>query len=206
MPEEKVRKTNIGIVLLAAGESSRLGRSKQLLSYNNETLLHYCSQAASNSDGNPVVVVLGAQAEVLKKEITGNNVHVTVNANWKEGMASSIRYGINELVRISPSIEGAVLMVCDQPYVTSTLINSLLTAHQKTGKLIVACAYADTFGPPVLFHKTLFPHLLQLKGDVGARSVIGQHSDAVEVIPFPEGTLDIDTEADYDKIRSAVNQ
>jgi molybdenum cofactor cytidylyltransferase len=78
-----------------------------------------------------------------------------------------------------------------------------LTTHRKTRRPIIACSYAETFGPPVLFHKTLFPELLKLNGDVGARSVIQQHAEAVEVIPFPEGALDVDTEADYEKIISA---
>jgi molybdenum cofactor cytidylyltransferase len=203
MEDKKSIEKNIGIVLLAAGESIRLGRPKQLLPYRKQTLLNHCLQIARTSDGNPIVVVLGAQAETIKKEISGNDAQIVVNADWEEGMASSIRCGIKELVRIDPLVEGALLMVCDQPHVTSSLINNLLTTHRKTRRPIIACSYAETFGPPVLFHKTLFPELLKLNGDVGARSVIQQHAEAVEVIPFPEGALDVDTEADYEKIISA---
>ena len=92
-------------------------------------------------------------------------------------------------------------MLCDQPFVTSNLLNELLTAHHNTGKPIVACGYDNTYGPPVFFQRSLFPELLQLKGDVGARGVIRQHPDDVEVIPFPEGTIDVDTEADYARLQ-----
>jgi molybdenum cofactor cytidylyltransferase len=206
MPDNKTNGSNVGIVLLAAGNSSRLGRPKQLLQYGNQTLLRHCLRIANEAEASPVVLVLGAQAETIKKEISGIEAHVVVNDDWEEGMASSIRSGIKKLGEISSSAEGVVLMVCDQPYVTSTLLNNLLTAHQKSGKQIVACAYAGTFGPPALFHKSLFPELLQLNGDVGARNVIKQHADAVEVIPFPEGTFDVDTEADYEKIKGVGKQ
>ena len=197
---------NIGIVLLAAGESSRLGRPKQLLPYGNQTLLRHCLQIASGAEANPIVLVLGAQAEIIKKEIPGFDSQIVINADWEEGMASSIRLGIKKLAEINSAAEGAILMVCDQPYVTSNLLNNLMTAHLKSGKQIVACGYAGTFGPPALFHNSLFPELLQLKGDVGARNVIKQHADAVEVIPFPEGTYDVDTEEDYEKIRGVGKQ
>jgi molybdenum cofactor cytidylyltransferase len=147
-----------------------------------------------------VVVVLGARADELKNEVKESAVHVVVNDQWEEGMASSIRCGVNALNEIHPEIAGAILMVCDQPFVTASLLNDLLTAHRKTGKPVVACSYADTFGPPVFFHHTFFPALLQLKGDTGARGVIQQYANEVEAIPFPQGAIDIDTETDYEQL------
>ncbi|MBD0353367.1 MAG: NTP transferase domain-containing protein, partial [Flavisolibacter sp.] len=78
--------------------------------------------------------------------------------------------------------------------------NDLIAAHQQTGKPIVTCSYENTFGPPTLFHKHLFPELLQLEGDVGARSVIRQHANEVEIVLFPKGSIDVDTGADYEKL------
>ena len=106
---------------------------------------------------------------------------------------------------MSPAVEGVIIMVCDQPFVTSHLLNELIIAHQKTGKPIVASGYENTFGPPVFFHHSLFNELLQLKGDIGARGIIKQHTNEVEVVPFPDGTYDIDTEADYEKVKRTVN-
>lgn len=193
----------IGVILLAAGGSSRLGQPKQLLKYNGQSLLAHSIQAALSSKAQVTVVVLGANASALKEEIKENPVHIVVNTAWQTGMASSIQSGIKEFSDICPSAEGVVLMVCDQPFVTSSIVNDLLEAHVKTGKPIIACSYENTFGPPVFFHASFFPALLQLKGDVGARSLIRQHAGNVEVIPFPEGRFDVDTAADYEKIKAA---
>lgn len=189
---------SIGAILLAAGESSRLGTPKQLLLYKGQTLLQHILKTVIDSNADPVVVVLGAHANIIEKKIDSNAANVIVNDAWREGMASSIQVGIKMLLRVNPSAEGAVLLVCDQPYVTSSLLNELIEAHQNTGNPIITCSYADTFGPPTLFHKSLFPELLQLKGDVGARSILQHHSNKVEAIPFPEGNQDIDTMADYE--------
>jgi molybdenum cofactor cytidylyltransferase len=203
MSAEKNNKPNIGVIILAAGASSRLGRPKQLLLYNDITLLQHTVQAALTSKAQPVVVVLGAAAETMQNEIKRNDVHVVVNAEWKEGMASSIRCGIKAIAETSPAAEGVILLVCDQPFVTASLLNDLIAAYQKTARPVVACSYEATFGPPVFFHHSLFEELLQQKGDIGARGVVRQHADTVEVIPFPEGTFDVDTEADYKRIQSA---
>jgi molybdenum cofactor cytidylyltransferase len=200
MSAEENNKLNFGIILLAAGGSSRLGRPKQQLLYNGQTLLQHSLQVACSSHADPIIVVLGAQADTLKKELGSVTATLIVNAAWQEGMASSIRAGVNALSRIHPVVEGVILMVCDQPYVTAALLNDLILAHQNTGKPIVTCSYADTFGPPTLFHKRMFPELLQITGDVGARSILRQHAGETEVLLFPEGNLDIDTNSDYEKL------
>lgn len=195
--------TSIGIIILAAGASSRLGRPKQLLPYKGKTLLQHAVHTAAVATAKPIIVVLGAVAETVQEEIAEKKVYVVKNSGWQEGMASSIRCGINELAKISPAAEGVILMVCDQPFVSVSILNSLLAAHRKTGKPVVACGYAETFGPPVFFHRSFFKELLQLKGDIGARAVVGQHADAVEVIPFAEGTFDVDTERDFEQLINA---
>ena len=201
---EKGKGKNIGLVLLAAGASVRLGRPKQLLHFRGQSLLKYSIQNALASNAQPVVVVLGANANGLQKETTESGIHVVVNEEWQEGMSSSIRRGIETISELGPEVEGVILMVCDQPYVTTNLLNELITVHEKSGKQIVACSYGDTFGPPAFFHHSLFDELLRLKGDIGARSIVQQHTNMVEVIPFAEGTIDIDTEADYEKIKGKV--
>lgn len=199
-------KKQIGIVLLAAGGSSRLGCLKQSLPYHGQTLLQYSLQQALSSKAKAVIVVLGAHANTLKNDLNPNTVHIVVNTGWQEGMASSIRCGITAIVEIVPAVEGVILMVCDQPHVSASLLNELIRAHETTGKAVVASSYENTFGPPVFLHRTLFEELLQLTGDVGARSIVRHHADSVAVVPFPEGTFDIDTEADYERIKSGNKQ
>ena len=200
----KSQAANIGVVLLAAGKSSRLGSPKQLLSYGGQTLIEHMLDIAGNSKAKPVIVVLGAKADSIGSKIDNNSATLVVNESWQEGMASSIRTGIKNLMQGDPRTAGAILMVCDQPDVTSQLINDLIDAHHQTGKPIITCSYADTFGPPTFFHKSIFPDLLQLKGDVGARSVLQQHVKEVESIAFPTGSRDIDTKADYEELIKGI--
>jgi molybdenum cofactor cytidylyltransferase len=201
MTAEKNKEEQVGIILLAAGGSSRLGKPKQLLLYKGQTLLQNTLSVALTSNAQSVIVVLGANADILQTEITNGKIHVVVNDDWQEGMGSSIRTGVKAITEINPSTEGVILLVCDQPFINSALLNNLITAHQKTGKEIVACTYGNTFGPPVFFHQSLFSELLQLKGDTGARSIVQKHLDNMEAIPFPEGIFDIDTKGDYEKIK-----
>ena len=203
MAMEKTKRNNIGIVLLAAGESSRMGRPKQLLKHGDLTLLQHSIHVAHEADVNTIVVVLGAHADSMNNDFSTKSVFVT-NSNWKEGMASSIQLGIKSLLDRDAETEGAILMVCDQPYVNSLLLNTLIETYKTTGKQIVASGYDNTFGPPVFFHKLFFPELLQLKGDVGAKSVIKKHEGQVEIVLFPEGSIDIDTDVDYQKLLKAT--
>ena len=193
--------TKVAVLLLAAGSSKRLGRPKQVLDYHGAALLTHSLREAMAARVKTVLVVLGAYAAMLKDAIDFGDAGVVVNSKWEEGMGSSIRYGMETLIHQHPEIGGVIIMVCDQPRVSKVVLQNLIIAHQNTRKPIIACGYADTFGPPVFFHKSYFKFLLELKNDVGARSVVRDHPDAVEIIPFPEGNLDIDTEEDYEKLK-----
>ena len=156
---------------------------------------------ANDSEANPVIVVLGANAALLEKEIAEKKVHIVENKEWKEGMASSVRCGLSTLLHIDPSSDAAVIMVCDQPFVSSFLLNELIATQKNTGKPIVTSQYENAIGPPALFHKTIFPQLLELKGDAGARKIIEQRSNDVATVLFVKGNIDIDTEADYKALK-----
>jgi molybdenum cofactor cytidylyltransferase len=192
--------SNTGIIVLAAGASTRLGSPKQLLLHKGKSLLKHAVEEAMNSQAKSVVVVLGANAGILLKEINETRVTLVKNAEWQEGMASSIRAGLNTLIKNSVSAEAVILMVCDQPFVSAAVLNDLISTQQKTGKSIVACNYGEAIGPPALFHQSLFDELIQLEGDVGARKIILQHSGEVATVYFPQGKIDIDTEADYNAL------
>lgn len=192
--------TNCAVIILAAGSSSRLGRPKQLLPYNGKSLLEHAVDTANDSIAEPVIVVLGANAEILEKEIIEKKVHIEENKEWQEGMASSVRYGITALMRIAPAADAAIIMVCDQPFVSPELLNELIAHQKSTGKLIVTSQYENAVGPPALFYKTIFPELLKLKGDAGARKIIEQRKGDIATVSFMKGSIDIDTEADYKTI------
>ena len=157
--------------------------------------------AAISSRLNPIIVVVGAHATLITGEISENNVHVVQNQNWEEGIASSIRCGIQALGKLDPASDATFLMVCDQPHITSSLLNDMLDAQRKTGKPIVAAHYSGIAGTPALFHKKFFPELLSLKGDKGAAKILKQQTDQVALVFFPLGAIDIDTAGDYEMLK-----
>jgi molybdenum cofactor cytidylyltransferase len=191
-----------GIVILAAGASVRLGKPKQLLRYNGRTLLGHAVKEALNSNADAVVVMLGNNASLFKKEMDAKKVHIAVNKGWEEGMASSVRLGLDTLLEVKPYVDAVIFMVCDQPHISSSVLNELISTQQKTTKQIVTCNYGESIGPPALFHKKYFPELMELSGDAGARKIIQQHMNDVATVLFPEGKIDIDTKEDYEALKN----
>ncbi len=199
MEDEITYTNNTGVIILAAGESSRLGSPKQLLVYSGATLLQHSIEAAQLSDAGSVIVVLGANAGLISKELKNTTVKVVINPEWKEGMASTIRCGLQTLVEMNPQVETAIFIVADQPFVTVGLLNNLMDVNRKERSSIVASKYDDTFGTPVLFSNRYFPELLELTGDVGAKSLVRKYLKETAFVHFPKGNIDIDTMEDYQR-------
>lgn len=185
-----------GIIILAAGESGRLGKPKQNLLYQGQTLLQQAINHALNSHCKPVMVILGAYSDIIQPPIQDESITIVHNPDWHEGMASSIRLGVSALQQIS-GVNQALIMLCDQPFVDTTILNSILQTKQASRKGIVACAYNNTLGAPVLFGKQYFPELMELKGHDGAKKLLAVHHDDIAPVLFPLGAVDIDTMDDY---------
>ncbi len=196
--------SKIGVLILAAGASARMGRPKQLLLYRGQTLIRWAVESALASVCRPIVVVVGAQAELVKNELEHLPVLVADNGEWQKGMSSSIRIGIETLVTCGVEMEGAVIMLCDQPFVTTGLVNALIETRRKTGKMIVASEYGETRGVPAFFSRQLFSELTALEGNEGARQVIANHPDVVATVCFAEGVVDVDTPQDYELLQTIV--
>src|SRR5688572_23429555 len=130
----------IGIIVLAAGGSLRLGKPKQLLEYEGKSLLRRSVEAAVEfeSEGENVVVVLGFEADKLAKEVNDLPVSIALNKRWADGMSSSIREGLSTLLETNPGVAAVVVMLCDQPFVNEKTITSLVNTYQSSGKPIVA--------------------------------------------------------------------
>ena len=187
----------IATIILAAGGSTRLGGTpKQLLETDGTTLVRRMASMALSLQTGPVLVVLGARQEQVQAELAGLSVQVVVNPNWQEGLASSLRVGLESLSN-SPSKSFLVLLT-DQPFVTVELLLQLITTQQKTGKGIVACRYGETghLGVPALFALHYKADFTKLSGDVGARKLIQQHLDDCADVSFPLGAIDLDTPQD----------
>ncbi|MCA1579035.1 MAG: nucleotidyltransferase family protein [Acidobacteria bacterium] len=189
--------TNVGSVILAAGSSSRMGRPKQTLEFQGMSLLRRATLAALDARCRPVVVVTGAHAELSRRELDQLDVHEAFNPDWETGIGSSVRAGIERLLSIDADVAGAVLLLCDQPHVTSDVVSSLLAAHHTTAKPVIASAYGESFGVPALFSRTLFTELTQLTGSSGAKEIIKRHAAEAHFLPFPDGEVDVDTPDDF---------
>jgi molybdenum cofactor cytidylyltransferase len=161
--------------------------------HSGKTLIQHSVDEALGSLADEVIVIVKPDVQELK----GEGTIVVVNEGWEEGMASSVRCGLNA---ISEKTKQVILMMCDQPFVNAALLDSLVKVQAETEKKIIACSFADTFGPPALFHHSLFPELRELNGDVGARKVVERHAEEVITIPFQNGEVDIDEEKDYENL------
>jgi molybdenum cofactor cytidylyltransferase len=187
------------IVILAAGASTRLGRPKQLLPWQGKTLLQHAVQCALTITTQPVVVT-GSNADQLVAGLNQNQVQIVFNPEWQQGIASSIHCGLQALLNRTPTPDQVIFMVCDQPFVTAELLLELINERQNTHKTIVASAYGGTLGIPALFAAEMFPQLLDLDGDTGAKKVIMGHMEDVASVPFPQGDFDIDTVKEYEEL------
>jgi molybdenum cofactor cytidylyltransferase len=184
-----------GIILLAAGSSSRLGRAKQLIEFQGKTLIQKAIDEANKSQANCFVLVLGANAELIQTGFESSSAPFIINSDWQQGMSSSMQAGLRFLME-KEEIDQVLLMLCDQPFVDASLLNQLITAKETSGKGIVAAAYSNTLGVPALFDRRYFEELLQLTGSEGAKKVIFNHQAEVHVLDFPLGAVDLDTEED----------
>lgn len=187
------------LLILAAGESSRLGFPKQTLLYKGKAFIEIAIEAGLKSKCQSVTVVLGANADKIEPGIKNYPVHIVHNYSWTNGMASSIMLGVEKL-KDDPSIHSIVIMLCDQPFVSNVIIDSLIYKQQETGKPIVACSYNGTLGAPSLFSRSMFDKLLTLKGQEGAKKLFQNNQKQVASIPFGKGGIDIDTLADYEAL------
>jgi len=186
-------------VILAAGESARLGRPKQLLELNGEPIVRIVVRTAMESRLGQVVVVVGANAGEVA-QAAGDFGQITIeNERYTAGQSTSLHTG---LLAVSPSAEAVMFMLGDQPEVTVDVIDALIETFERTGGAIVQPVYGSTPANPVLFARLLFPELLAITGDQGARSLIRRRAQDVVRVPvshdFPPG--DVDTDDDYEAL------
>ncbi len=185
------------IIVLAAGSSSRLGEPKQLLEYKGKTLLRHTLDEASKITSQ-IVVVTGEKNPRITEQISC--FHEIQNENRAEGMASSLKVGLQETIRLFPDTEQFIFTVCDQPFISASVFKALIEKKKNSPKGIVASAYADTLGVPVLFSSTYTEKLFNLNGQEGARKLIQQYRDNTDSVSFEAGSWDIDTPEDYKKL------
>ena len=183
-------------IILAAGESRRMGKLKQLMPLAKVTILERTIDNFLNSNVHKVIVVVGNEAARVTDVIASRPVIVTLNPYYRQGMSTSIAVGLNS---VSDEIQGIMLALADQPFVDSQTINYLLESFSTNEKGIVIPTYQGQRGHPVIFAIKYKEKLLELKGDVGGRNIVKDHpEDIIEVAVKCRGIcIDIDTMGNY---------
>ena len=189
-----------GLVRLAAGASVRMGQPKQLIEVGSQPLVVRAVQAALASRAWPVVVVLGAHAARIRPLLAREPVLIAENPTWTEGMASSLRTGLQTLQSFSRALDGALVALVDQPAFSADVIARLVTARRDTGRGIVAARYAGRLGVPALFGREHFAALAALTGEEGAKHFLAAHADKTAAVDLPELAVDLDTPEDVARL------
>ena len=192
-----------GIIILAAGSSSRMGELKQLMTYKNKTFLQHIVGEAILANLKPVICVTGYKSDLIKESLSDLDVSIVYNTQWPEGMGSGISVGIKQVML--SDVDSVILAVSDQPYVSSELFGTMMEMKEQSGKGIVACSYAGTLGTPVLFGRNYFDWLKSLNGNQGAKNIVKLNLPDVCPVEFEKGSVDIDTKQDYEKLISEIH-
>ena len=193
---------NIGVIVLAAGASQRMGRPKQaLVLEDGRSLLQRTVETALATSLRPVVVVVGANKAEVVPELKGQPVTIIDNSFWEEGMASSVKMGLAGLYMTNPKLDGVLILVCDQPYLTPQILDDMVATCKESDKKAVACRYGEQWGVPVLVGRELLPELMELSGEQGAKPMLKKHLDDVAFVKFTMGIIDLDTPKDIESYR-----
>jgi molybdenum cofactor cytidylyltransferase len=194
------RSLKIGVIILAAGSSSRMnGEPKQMLEFEGKTLLRRAAETTLESGFYPTVVVLGANNQILRKEIEDLPLEIALNERWQSGISSSIKKGLSAISE--KNLDATIIMLCDQPFVTVEVLQKLRDAFVETEKPVVASKYENTVGVPALFAREVFIELEDLEKDEGAKKIIMKDKNRVALIAAPEAAFDVDTLQDFENLK-----
>jgi len=185
-------------VVLAAGSSTRFGRNKLLLHVDGESLVRRAVRAALDAGLDPVVVVIGHEADRIRAELSGLRARDVFNPDYALGMSTSVRAGVATL---PPGVAAAVVQLADMPRVTSAMISRLVERFVETGAPIVASDYQGVHAPPTLYSRALFPELGGAEGDGSGRRLVRRRESDVVRVPWPADALaDVDREEDWERM------
>ena len=201
MPELRTP-SRVSAVVLAAGMSRRMGSPKQLLQIGGKALLENVLDSLRGARVGEIVLVLGASAEEIRKQIDGTGLRVVINEAFEGGMGTSLRAG---LAAVDAQAEAALIVLADQPFVATATFDRLIAAYEERKPQIALPIYKGFRGNPVLLDRSVFAEVMGLGGDVGCRAIFGTHTENILKVPVEDigVLLDIDTSADLSKLQEA---
>jgi molybdenum cofactor cytidylyltransferase len=195
--------TRVAAVVLAAGMSRRMGTPtpKQLLRLGGKSLLERTLNNVRGSGVDEIVLVLGASADEVRRQLATEGLHVVVNPDFQQGMGTSLRTG---LAAVSASMQGALIVLADQPFVRAPTLDQMIAYRQKHAAQILIPLYRGFRGNPILLDRSVFPELMNLSGDIGCRAIFGSHTESIHKLVVDDVgiLLDIDSAEDWERFNS----
>lgn len=196
-------KHKIGLIILAAGESSRMGRSKQLLRMEDSKLLvNRILDVVKKIEGIDPILVLGAHKNDILGAICSEGITIVFNPDWQSGMGGSISAGVNTASKTG--CDGVIISVVDQPFLDKRVFSKMLEEIDIEKEQIIVSKYDEGSGPPSFFHRSYFRELMELKGDIGAKPIVKKYLDKVQYVDFEKGSFDLDTIEDFYNYRNII--
>jgi molybdenum cofactor cytidylyltransferase len=198
---ETLMHDQIAAIILAAGRAARMGRPKQLLDWGGRALVRVAAEHALAAPLDQVLVVAGAARDDVAAALENLPLRIVDNPDYAVGQSTSLRAGIAAL---GPEVAAALVMLGDQPFVTPVILGRIIAEWRSSRAAIVAPVYAGQRGNPVLFARALFPELLAISGDQGARGVLAADPSRIRPVPFDDDRplADIDTPEDYARLQA----
>lgn len=187
-------------VVLAAGSSRRMGRNKLLLDLGGETVIRRAVRAAVDGGLDPVVVILGHEAERVRAELSGLPLRLVLNPDHARGVGTSLQVGVAEVLTSAAAL---VVILADMPFVTASMIATVVERYRSTASPVVVSRYGETEAPPTLFDRSLFAELLSIAGEQCAKQLARRHEHEASVVAWPaEALRDLDVTGDYQDVRA----
>jgi CTP:molybdopterin cytidylyltransferase MocA len=185
-------------IVLAAGAARRMGSNKMRLRLDGEPLVRRAARRALAAGLDPVVVVLGRDADEVAGEIADLSCDLVVNEDFAGPTSGSLHLGLS---RLPDATEGAVIVLGDMVEVTDSMIRALVDAARTTPAPLVVSRYGDVTAPPLLFRRSLFPELLAWTGEGCGKAVVQRHREEAVFLDWPVAALvDVDTPGDFEKV------
>ena len=199
MPEAGVR---IAGIVLAAGSSTRMGRNKMLLEIGGEPLVRRAVRTALEAGLDPVLVVLGHEADRAREAVAGLDCRVVLNPDHAQGVRVSMQAGVRAL---PADVNAGVIMLADMPFVSADMIRTVAERYRAGRPPLVVSEYGDVNAPPTLYDRALFPELLAMGGEGCGKQVVRHHKHEAAVVPWPEAALaDVDVPEDYERLGAQI--
>jgi molybdenum cofactor cytidylyltransferase len=191
-------------ILLAAGSATRMGRNKLLLDLDGEPLVRRAARRALEAGLDPLVVVLGHEADRVREALAGLGCRWVVNPGWKRGQSTSLSAGTAAL---PPGAEAAVVLLADMPFVEAAMVRAVVARWRETGAPVVSSRYGEVQAPPTLYDRSVLPELQGGEGEGRGREVVRRHRERAGWVDWPAGALaDVDEPGDLERARIPIRR